>query len=129
MTKTVKIIIAVVVVVIVIAIVWALSKSGNDFASSETMKLIKDGTRGKWNNGNSPDWTAYIAKSKALFGEGENWGIDGGANQAKASGWIKGMDIARSAANLETFKVDIQKYVDEKTSKPDWEITVGELLK
>jgi hypothetical protein len=129
MSKTVKIVIGVVIAIIVLAVVYYMFFATPSTPEAAAQKKVKSGNYGKWNNGNSPDWGAYIAKSVALFGEGNNIGVEGGANQSYASAWLKGMDIARSASNLEEFKTEIKAYVDNaSTRKMDWEMTVGGLL-
>lgn len=128
MSKTVKIIIGVVVAIIVIVVVYSLFFRNSGNASSETQKKIKSGNYGKWGTGTSPDWGAYVDAVNSLFGAGPDTQGVGSDHQAYASGWLKGMDVSRSAANLQEFKDDIQKYINNASvRKPDWKVTVGEL--
>ena len=115
------------VVAVIVAVYYLLKKPS--IASSEAKQKAKSGTYGTWADG-SPDWGAYVAKSLALFGQGGNKLYrEGGDNQAYASGFLKGINVSRSAASLEAFATDIRAYIANTSArKPDEAVTPGEYL-
>jgi len=123
MSKTVKIVIAIVVILVVLVILYYVFSGG----SSAAVKKAKSGKYGKWSDG-SPDWGAFVAKSISLFGKTPDIGVEGGKPQAQASGYLRGMDVARSAENLVAFETEIKAYI-ASGGKVDWEQTTGALLK
>lgn len=137
-SKKKKVIVAVIVLLLIALAAWwfffrdGANGSGNPYASAETIAKIKAGGYGKWSDDMSGYWSAYASKSLALFGTGgQTWGTGDGdnINQAYASAWLKGMDIARKPANLETFKTDIEKYLNNASlRKDDANVTVGSFL-
>lgn len=127
MTKTVKIGIAVVLVVVAIVVIYFLLRkkaAANKYASAESITKAKSGSYGTWNNnvvGGDVNWYPYVDKCTSLFGAN---------SQPYASAWLKGMNVSRSLANLDEFKADITKYVNNTSlRKNDWEVTEGEFLK
>jgi hypothetical protein len=128
MNPKVKIALIVAVVIAVIVAVYFLLRKPK-VASSEAIAKAKSGNYGTWGEGASPDWGAYLAKSQQLFSTGgTSLGVEGGNNQAYASGFLKGLNVQRSAAGLSAFEADIKAYISSTNKKPDWQVTTGQYL-
>lgn len=136
-SKKKKVIVAVIVLLLIaLAAWWFFFRNGensnnNPYATAETIAKIKAGGYGKWSDPSDPTWGQFVQKAESLFGKMGEWGNNAGDFnvQSWASGWLKGMDIARKPENLQTFKTDIQKYLNNSSlRKHDWEVSVGDFL-
>lgn len=118
-SKLWKIVGIIVFLLILGAIIYYFFKGGSDAASK-----AKSGKYGTWGEGKVPggdvNWYPFLNKCTELFGAD---------SQPYASAWLKGMNVARSIANLTEFKAEITAYVNSSTRKVDWEMEVGALLK
>lgn len=121
--KTKKIIIAAVVLIVVIALVWFffLRGASNKFASAASLKKIKAGGYGTYNDTVPTDqYNKFWGALNTAFGEPNTRETSGWTREELARGWLKGFNIAMNDTNVSTFATDIGNYLKMTDAKPHW---------
>lgn len=122
MTKAVKIGIGVAVLIALVAILYWLFKKPADAVKDK----LSSGNYGTYTDTIS-DYNGFYSAVVSNFGTIAWSGNINGA-EAKARGFFKCYNIAPTVANINTFKTEIQQYINDSNTKPHWEVTTGSCL-
>lgn len=130
MTTRTKLIITAVVVVVVGIIVYLIVKNtGNKYASGATLNKIKKGGYAPFVEWPEQSVRDAADQAAAAFDGNKTNGTAFADGVVYGAAWLKGMNIGYTSANINEFKDDIKKYVQNKSLRqPHWVVTPGEYL-
>lgn len=127
-----------------------VADGGNDYVSAATVAKRKNGNYEAWNTNPIPmnkiapnavagvkDRDKSTPEKKARWDSYDSYwgtikpitGFDPAVEEGYVSGFMKGMNLAQTRANVIAFKQDIIDYVKSPTKTGHWEVSVGQFSK